>query len=161
MSETFKVGAPVVYRGKTYSFPGAVCGITDDGQIIVRAVGTPEGYYAGMKHIFGPTQLEPWEPVTPPPQPHVLGVKPLEWRVYPEDGRRMAEGQNQQRNFVSRALLPWGHAFFVMEKDGIFTLEGSTEVFFDTEQDAKDEAQSQFETWIRAALATATPEGGE
>jgi hypothetical protein len=57
--EDFKIGQPVIYRGKTYTFPGTVCGITDDGQIIVRAVGTPEGYYAGMKHIFGPSQLEP------------------------------------------------------------------------------------------------------
>ncbi len=63
---------PVIYRGKTYTFPGEICGITDDGQIIVRAIGTPEGYYAGMKHIFGPSQLEPWEPAeTPSPIPHV------------------------------------------------------------------------------------------
>lgn len=61
MSE-FTIGQAVIYRGKTYSFPGHVCGITDDGQIIVRAVGTPEGFYAGMKHIFGPSQLDRWFP---------------------------------------------------------------------------------------------------
>lgn len=60
----FVLGQPVIYRGKTYSFPGHVCGITDDGQIIVRAIGTPEGHYAGMKHIFGPGQLEHWNQPT-------------------------------------------------------------------------------------------------
>lgn len=58
----FKLGQPVIYRGKTYSFPGHVCAVTDDGQIVVRAIGTREGFYAGMKHIFGPSQLEPWFP---------------------------------------------------------------------------------------------------
>lgn len=74
MSE-FALKQPVIYRGKTYTFPGEVCGITDDGQVIVRAIGTPEGYYAGMKHIFGPSQLEPWEAsVTPSPVPHEVGT---------------------------------------------------------------------------------------
>lgn len=96
-------------------------------------------------------------PAPPPPQSHAR-VKPLEWHAYPGGGDRMAEGQNQQRNFVSRALLPWGSAFFTMEKDGVFTLEGSTEVFFDTEQAAKDAAQTQFDAWIRAALAATATE---
>lgn len=58
----FSIGQSVIYRGKTYSFPGTVCGITDDGQIIVRAFGTPKGHYSNMKHIFGPSQLEPFDP---------------------------------------------------------------------------------------------------
>ena len=71
----FTLNQPVIYRGKTYTFPGTVCGITDDGQIIVRAIGTPEGFYAGMKHIFGPSQLEPWEgTATPAPADHVVGM---------------------------------------------------------------------------------------
>lgn len=57
----FGLGFPVIYRGKTYTFPGHVCGITDDGQYVVRAIGTPEGYYAGMKHIYGESQLEFWD----------------------------------------------------------------------------------------------------
>jgi len=72
----FALNQPVIYRGKTYTFPGAVCGITDDDQIIVRAIGTPEAYYAGMKHIFGPSQLEPWErDVAPSPLPQMMGAK--------------------------------------------------------------------------------------
>lgn len=47
----------VVYEGRTYRFPGTVCGITDDGQVIVRAMGAPNGDYAGMKHIYAPNQL--------------------------------------------------------------------------------------------------------
>jgi hypothetical protein len=47
----------VVYEGRTYRFPGTVCGITDDGQVIVRATGAPNGDYAGMKHIYAPNQL--------------------------------------------------------------------------------------------------------
>ena len=58
----FNMGDWVIYQGKTYSFPGQVCGITDDGQYNVRAIGTPEGYYKGMKHIFGRKQLESWSP---------------------------------------------------------------------------------------------------
>lgn len=53
----FRVGDNVVYQGKTYRFPGEVCAVTDDGQIVVRAFGAPNGDYAGMKHIFGPSQL--------------------------------------------------------------------------------------------------------
>lgn len=58
----FNMGDWVIYQGQTYSFPGQVCGITDDGQYNVRAIGTPEGYYRGMKHIFGRKQLESWSP---------------------------------------------------------------------------------------------------
>lgn len=54
---TFTIGERVTYHGKTYRFPGVVCGITDDGQIIVRATGAANGDYAGMKHIYGPSQL--------------------------------------------------------------------------------------------------------
>lgn len=53
----FQLGEGVVYEGRTYRFPGTVCGICDDGQVIVRAVGAPNGDYAGMKHIYGPSQL--------------------------------------------------------------------------------------------------------
>ena len=59
IERTFELGQPVIYRGKTYTFPGHVCGITDDGQYIVRAIGAPDGSYAGMKHIYGASQLEP------------------------------------------------------------------------------------------------------
>lgn len=60
----FKLRDPVVYEGKTYRFPGVVCGITDDGQIIVKATGAPNGDYAGMKHIYGASQLK-HVPTTP------------------------------------------------------------------------------------------------
>lgn len=76
MSETFKIGDPVIYRGKTYSFPGHVCGITDDGQYIVRAIGAPDGSFAGMKHIYGAAQLETRDEA-PAPQTHVMGSDAL------------------------------------------------------------------------------------
>jgi len=57
----FSLGDYVIYFGRTYRFPGVVCAITDDGQIVVRAFGAPNGDYAGMKHIFGPSQLRPYE----------------------------------------------------------------------------------------------------
>jgi hypothetical protein len=53
----FQIGDSVVYEGRTYRFPGTVCGITDDGQVIARATGAPNGDYAGMKHIYAPGQL--------------------------------------------------------------------------------------------------------
>lgn len=60
----YKLHDLVIYQGKTYSFPGAVCAITTDGQYVVRAACTnyPNSYFAGMKHIFGEAQLEPWNP---------------------------------------------------------------------------------------------------
>lgn len=61
----FKVGDHVVFRGKTYWFPGVVCGISDDGQYMVRADGREDGAYAGMKHIYGESQLEPYDDTLP------------------------------------------------------------------------------------------------
>ena len=58
---SFSPGDAVVYEGNTYRFPGEVCAVTDDGQFVVRAFGAPNGDYAGMKHIFGPSQLKPLE----------------------------------------------------------------------------------------------------
>ena len=58
MKAEFKKGDRVVYQGKTYRFPGIIAAIDDDGQIMVKAIGAPNGDYAGMKHIFGPAQLE-------------------------------------------------------------------------------------------------------
>lgn len=66
---TFSVGDAVIYRGKTYCFPGHVSGLTDDGQVVVRAIGTPEGFFVGMKHIFGPSQLELWDGAPAAPAP--------------------------------------------------------------------------------------------
>jgi hypothetical protein len=83
-----------------------------------------------------------------PPTPR---VRKLEWRSYPEDGTRSFEGQNAQRRYVSRALLPWKKAVFVMEKDGLFSLEDDARLVFLTEQDARDHAQAEFE---QAALAS-------
>lgn len=56
----FHIGDAVIYEGRTYTFPGEVCAVTDDGQIVVRAYGDANGYYAGMKHIYGPAQLRPF-----------------------------------------------------------------------------------------------------
>jgi hypothetical protein len=59
----YKLNDLVIYRGKTYTFPGKICAITTDGQYVVRAEPTNQnGYFAGMKHIFGEAQLEPWNP---------------------------------------------------------------------------------------------------
>lgn len=57
----WRVGDPTIYIGKTYRFPGEVCGVTDDGQVVVKAYGDASGNYTGMKHIFGPTQLQPYD----------------------------------------------------------------------------------------------------
>lgn len=56
----FKIGDPVVYQGKTYTFPGVVCAITDDGQYVVRATRSSslDSDFIGMKHIYGESQLE-------------------------------------------------------------------------------------------------------
>lgn len=58
----FKIGAFVIYRGKTYTFTGRVCGVTDDGQYIVSAINSvdPIGAFNGMKHIYGKDQLDHW-----------------------------------------------------------------------------------------------------
>ena len=57
----FKLGDKVIYEGKTYSFPGFICGITDDGQYIVKAWNEYGKHYTGMKHIYGESQLEFWK----------------------------------------------------------------------------------------------------
>lgn len=91
---------------------------------------------------------------SPAPQKHMAVAKKLEWHAYPEDGSRVSEGQNAQRNYVSRAQLPWPGAFFVMEKDGRFSLENYPAMSFENEHGARHAAQSIFNAWILAALAT-------
>jgi hypothetical protein len=79
-------------------------------------------------------------------------IRALDWRPYPEDGSRSYEGQNAQRRYVSRAILPWKKAVFVMEKDGLFSLEDDARLVFPTEQDARDHAQTEFEQAARASF---------
>lgn len=57
----WELGDSVVYRGKTYRFPGEIVALTTDGQAVVKAYGDMDGNYLGMKHIFGPDQLAPYE----------------------------------------------------------------------------------------------------
>lgn len=77
MTGEFRIGDAVVYKGKTYRFPGRVCGITEDGQIVVQAAGDGAGNYRGMKHIYGPNQLEALEPGPVARPASGLGVKEL------------------------------------------------------------------------------------
>ncbi len=56
----FMLGDHVIYEGNTYTFPGEVCAVTDDGQFVVRAFGCVNGDYKGMKHIYGGGQLNPY-----------------------------------------------------------------------------------------------------
>jgi len=93
MSDTFKVGDPVIYRGKTYSFPGHICGITDDGQYIVRAIGAPDGSFAGMKHIYGAAQLETRDEA-PAPQTHVVGSNLLREAIQSVEADMAADAPN-------------------------------------------------------------------
>jgi hypothetical protein len=64
----YKLKDFVIYKGKTYTFTGKISAITDDGQYVVTALqGGPyrhaEGKppFEGMKHIYGESQLEPWD----------------------------------------------------------------------------------------------------
>jgi len=57
----FQVGDFAIYKGKTYSYPGEVVALTTSGQVVVKAFGDMSGNYAGMLHIYGPGQLEPYE----------------------------------------------------------------------------------------------------
>jgi len=56
----FMVGDSVIYEGKSYSFPGEVVSIDGDGAYTVKAFGHG-GYYGGMKHIYGPGVLKPFD----------------------------------------------------------------------------------------------------
>lgn len=63
----FAVGDDVIYVGKTYTFPGRVSAVTDDGQVVVTATGDlATGHYRGMKHIYGPSQLAHVNPIPEP-----------------------------------------------------------------------------------------------
>jgi len=94
--------------------------------------------------------------LTPSPQDH-MRVSSLSFQPYPGDGSTIYEGQNEQRRYVARALLPWSGAVFVMEKDGVFTLTGSCDGFFHDEQSAKDAAQAEFAKWILASVEPTSP----
>ncbi|MGO8211892.1 hypothetical protein ACC782_33970 [Rhizobium ruizarguesonis] len=83
-------------------------------------------------------------------------VKPLEWEVYPNDGTRMFEGQNEQRQYISRALPPIGPAIFIMKKDDVYSIE-DREGIYGTESDAKLVAQTDYERRILSALSIAEP----
>jgi hypothetical protein len=78
-------------------------------------------------------------------------VKALEWEVYPDDGTRMFEGQNEQRQYISRALPPIGPAIFIMTKDDVYSIE-DREGIYGTENDAKMVAQADYELRILSAL---------
>lgn len=56
----FPIGAHVVYRGKSYAFPGEVT-MRDDTGVVVKAFGDMDGNYTGMKHIYADSVLEPYE----------------------------------------------------------------------------------------------------
>jgi hypothetical protein len=81
----------------------------------------------------------------------MVQIKPLEWEVYPDDGTRMFEGQNEQRQYISRALPPIGPAIFIMKKDDVYSIE-DREGIYGTESDAKLVAQTDYELRILSAL---------
>lgn len=88
-------------------------------------------------------------------------VRPLDWKPHPEDGRISHEGLNGRRRYVSRALPPWDGAYFIMEKDGVYSLKtslGSLDGEYSSEEDAKTAMQSIFSAWIHAALFDQPPQ---
>lgn len=87
-------------------------------------------------------------------------VKALEWEVYPDDGTRMFEGQNEQRQYISRALPPIGPAIFIMTKDDVYSIE-DREGIYGTENDAKMVAQADYERRILSALTLKDDPGDE
>jgi Lar family restriction alleviation protein len=100
-----------------------------------------------------------WNRRTEPGKPEsgvlaeVVKVRPLEWDVYPADGTRTFEGQNEQRQYLSRALPPIGPAIFIMIKDDVYSIE-DREGIYGTENDAKLAAQADYEQRIMSALST-------
>lgn len=55
----FPIGSHVIYRGKSYAFPGEVTA-HDETSVLVKAFGDMEGNYSGMKHIYSESVLEPY-----------------------------------------------------------------------------------------------------
>lgn len=53
----FPVGAHVVYKGNSYSFPGEVT-MRDGTSVVVKAFGDSEGNYTSMKHIYADHVLQ-------------------------------------------------------------------------------------------------------
>ncbi|MES0071853.1 hypothetical protein [Mesorhizobium sp. M0058] len=87
------------------------------------------------------------------PVDHPEVVKTLSWEKYPAEGS-MTEGQNRRRNYVARALTPWGSAIFLMENDGVYSFAGWDALvgsYVDAD-DAKAFAQTHFNAAIRSAL---------
>ena len=81
------------------------------------------------------------------PKAEAVTVKALEWEPYPSDGSLLSEGQNQKRNYVERALTPWGSAIFLMEKDGLYSLRGANDLearSYDSQEAAKSSAFFEF-----------------
>lgn len=56
----YSVNDSVIYEGKTYRFPGKVVAVTTDGQYVVEAYNF-DGFFGGMKHIYGEDQLKPFD----------------------------------------------------------------------------------------------------
>ena len=53
----FEVGEHVIYRGKSYTFPGEVT-MRDGTGVVVKAFGDASGNYSGMKHIYADHVLQ-------------------------------------------------------------------------------------------------------
>jgi hypothetical protein len=82
-------------------------------------------------------------------------VKPLDWQRYPDQGT-MTEGLNERREYVSRALLPWGALFLMKSSDGIYTLDGAFGEDlgeFRSSSDATWAAQNEFTDRIRSVVS--------
>lgn len=91
-----------------------------------------------------------------------VGVKPLEWDVWPTEGTQR-EGINDQRFYRARALRPIGFAIFLMEKDGVWSLDGHAlddeleDQRFSSATEAKAAAQADYEARIRSAPIAPIP----
>jgi hypothetical protein len=147
--DQFAIGDAVIYRGKTYTFPGEVCGLTDDGQVIVRATVAP---YTGMKHIFGPSQLERGNFVEAAQPAGAVTVKALEWHLH-------TSGDWHAETVVGRYDVGIVHAGFTAIRRSIDGANAHDTVLVrgGGVEEAKSAGQADYERRILSALEHAAP----
>lgn len=90
---------------------------------------------------------------TPALQQHGAG---LAWTPWPEDGSKQFEGNNDKRQYISRAMTAWGAYFIMLDGQGrysfIFRYDDDPSTF-ETEAQAKAAAQADFNRRILSSLS--------
>lgn len=84
-----------------------------------------------------------------------MNVKTLEWENYPDDGTEMFEGLNDKRQYLERAIHPFG-AYCLMYKAGAgYSIKSDytdKTFYYGTASDAREAAEAEYKRRVLSAL---------